>query len=234
VSQPDVCPREPANDIETLALVPVPSAAATRGLWARVASRFVSTYLTADTRSLGAGRIVLASVLLLDLVKRWVQLGSWYTNDGLIPNHTLLWRPSFAHVFSFFYMASYTHEAALGFVVCAVAYSALLVGLGTRVAQAASVVCVMSLHGRVLLFDNGGDVVLGLLAIWTAFVPTGERFSIDAVLRRRPPRSASSGWACSRSPASSRSSTSSTPFTRTARPGARARRCTTCCTWIAS
>ena len=68
--------------------------------------RFVSTYLTADPRSLAAGRIALATVLLLDLVKRWVQLGSWYTNEGLVPNHTLLWRPSFAHVFSFFYMAS--------------------------------------------------------------------------------------------------------------------------------
>jgi len=39
-------------------------------------------------------------------VGRWVQIGSFYTNDGLIPNHTLLWRPSFSQVFSFFYMAS--------------------------------------------------------------------------------------------------------------------------------
>jgi hypothetical protein len=146
--------------------------------------RFVATYLSADARSLAAGRIVLASVLLLDLVKRWVHLGSWYTNDGLVPNHTLLWRPSFAHVFSFFYMASYTHEAVFGFVLCALAYSALLVGLYTRLAQILSMVAVMSLHGRLLLFDNGGDVVLGLLAIWTAFLPTGGRYSVDAVLGR--------------------------------------------------
>jgi hypothetical protein len=150
----------------------------------RVVERFVSTYLTADPRGLAAGRIALAAVLLLDLVKRWVQLGSWYTNEGLVPNHTLLWRPSFAHVFSFFYMASYTHEAVLGFVVCGLAYTALLVGLYTRAAQVLSMVCVMSLHGRLLLFDNGGDVVLGLLAIWTAFLPTGRRFSVDAVLGR--------------------------------------------------
>ena len=153
----------------------------------RFVQHFVSTYLTADARSLAAGRIALAAVLLLDLVKRWVQLGSWYTNEGLVPNHTLLWRPSFAHVFSFFYMASYTHEAVLGFVVCALAYTALLVGLYTRAAQVLSMVCVMSLHGRLLLFDNGGDVVLGLLAIWTAFLPTGRRFSVDAVLGRGGP-----------------------------------------------
>jgi hypothetical protein len=147
-------------------------------------ARFASTYLTADVRSLAAGRIVLASVLLLDLFKRWVQLGSWYTNEGLVPNHTLLWRPSFAHVFSFFYMASYTHEAVIGFVLCLIAYTALLVGLYTRLAQFLSMVAVMSLHGRLLLFDNGGDVALGLLTIWTAFVPTNGRWSVDAVLGR--------------------------------------------------
>jgi hypothetical protein len=153
-------------------------------LGARLRARVVATYLSADERSLAAGRVALASVLLLDLVKRWVQLGSWYTNDGLVPNHTLLWRPSFAHVFSFFYMASYTHEAVVGFVISALAYVALLVGLSTRAAQVASAICVVSLHGRLLLIDNAGDVVLGLLAIWTAFLPTGRRFSVDALLAR--------------------------------------------------
>jgi hypothetical protein len=148
----------------------------------RLAGRLASAYLTADPRSLAAGRVALALVLLLDLFKRWVQLGSWYTNEGLVPNHTLLWRPSFAHVFSFFYMASYTHEAVVGFVVCAVAYVALLLGVLTRWAQVLSMLCVLSLHGRLLLFDNGGDVVLGLLCVWTTFLPTGRRWSVDAVL----------------------------------------------------
>jgi hypothetical protein len=177
-------PVEPANDVGAEA----PATQRPPGRWARLSSRavrrFVAVYLTADARSLAAGRIVLALVLLLDLAKRWGQLGDWYTNDGLVPNHTLLWRPSFAHVFSFFYMASYTYEAVVGFVVCALAYTALLLGVYTRVAQVASMICVMSLHGRLLLFDNGGDVVLGLLAIWTAFLPTGRRFSVDAVLGR--------------------------------------------------
>jgi hypothetical protein len=193
---PTVSPEqeEPRREVELTEPAPAPEApAAPLGpappgagpSWrARLRAIFVSTYMTADARSLGAGRIVLASVLLLDLVKRWVQIGSWYTNDGLVPNHTLLWRPSFSHVFSFFYMASYTHEAVFGFIVCALAYTALLIGLYTRAAQVLSMICVMSLHGRLLLFDNGGDVVLGLLAIWTAFIPMGRRFSVDAVLGR--------------------------------------------------
>jgi hypothetical protein len=151
----------------------------------RLRDRIVRTYLTADLRSLAAGRIFMAAILLLDLVKRWAQVNTFYTNEGLIPNHTLLWRPSFDPVFSFFYMASYTHEAVLLFIICALAYAMLLIGFHTKLAQVASMICLMSLHGRLLLFDNGGDVVLGLVCIWSTFLPTGRVWSVDAVLARR-------------------------------------------------
>jgi hypothetical protein len=168
----------------------LPPRTGARALLDRALARVAESALTADLRSLAAGRIALASVLLLDLVKRWTELGVWYTNDGLVPNHTLLWRPSFSPVFSFFFMASTTQEAVAGFIACAAAYTMLLCGFRTRFAQLASLVCMLSLHGRMLLFDNGGDVVLGLLTIWTAFLPTGRAFSVDAVLARRGPKSA--------------------------------------------
>src|SRR5689334_10680551 len=142
-------------------------------------------YLTADLRSLSAGRIALALVLLRDLIGRWLELSIWYTNDGIIPNHSLLWRPSWDHVFSLFYLASYWYEAAFGFVLCLIVYLALLVGFRTKLAQVLAWIAMLSLHGRTLLFDNGGDVVLGLLTTWTMFLPTGRRFSVDAVLARR-------------------------------------------------
>jgi hypothetical protein len=109
---------------------------------------------------------------------------TWYTNAGLLPNHTVLARPSLSFGFSFFYMASWPHEAALGFAVCAVAYLALLFGVFTRVAQVASFLCILSLHTRSLFIANGGDVVLGELCLWTTFLPTGRRFSIDALRER--------------------------------------------------
>ncbi len=145
-------------------------------------------YLTADLRSLSAGRIALALVLLRDLIGRWLELGLWYTNDGIIPNHTLLWRPSWDHVFSLFYLCSYWYEAAFGFVICLIVYLALLVGFRTKLAQILAWICMLSLHGRTLLFDNGGDVVLGLLTTWTMFLPTGRHWSVDAVLARRRAR----------------------------------------------
>jgi hypothetical protein len=128
------------------------------------------------------GRVALACVLLLDLGRRALDLRAFYSNEGLLPNHTVLWRPVFEWQFSFFFMASSVLEAALGMLLCAVAYSMLLVGFKTKLAQLASLACVVSLHTRTSFVGNGGDVVLGELALWTAFLPTGRRFSLDALL----------------------------------------------------
>ena len=141
--------------------------------------------------ALGAGRIVLALVLVFDLAKRLSSLTTWYSNQGLLPNHTLLWRPPYEPTFSPFFMMSQPWEAALGFLVCAVAYVALLLGWRTKAAQVASFVAVLALHGRVMFVQNGGDVVLSLLAMWAMLLPMGRRYSVDAWLRnpermRRP------------------------------------------------
>lgn len=67
-------------------------------------------------------------------------------------------------------------------LACAVAYAMLLVGYRTKLAQILSFVCVVSLHTRASFVGNGGDLVLGELALWTAFLPTGRRYSLDALI----------------------------------------------------
>ena len=37
------------------------------------------------------------------------------------------------------------------------------------------------MNGLVLLIENGGYVVQNLLVLWTAFLPLGDRFSLDAL-----------------------------------------------------
>jgi predicted DCC family thiol-disulfide oxidoreductase YuxK len=158
------------------------------GFWRRLGRRLVDTSLTIDARSLGFGRIVLAVVLLVDLIRRVPDIALFYSNEGLVPNHMMLWRPPTQWMFSFFFMLSLPDEVAVGFVVCGLVYLALLVGWRTRLMQFLSLLAVLSLHGRVTLMENGGDWMLGELAFWTAFMPLGRRFSVDAVrasLRRR-------------------------------------------------
>ncbi len=150
--------------------------------------RFVDHYMTIDARSLGLGRIVLAVVLLVDLIRRIPDITLFYSNLGLVPNHMMLWRPPTQWMFSFFFNLSLPDEVAVGFALCGLVYLALLVGWRTRLMQVLAAICVLSLHGRVTLMENGGDWMLGELTIWTAFMPLGRRFSLDALrdsLRRR-------------------------------------------------
>ena len=148
--------------------------------WMRVLERLRQAYLVADLRSLALGRLGLAGVLIVDLITRALVLRDFYSNEGLLPNHTLLWRPERLPVFSLFFAASSPAMAALGFALCGAAYVCLLVGYRTRLAQFLSCVAVVSLHARV--FYNGGDIVLGELCLWTLFLPLGRRYSIDAAL----------------------------------------------------
>ena len=137
---------------------------------------------------MGLGRIAVAIVLLIDLVRRIPVLDLFYTNDGLLPNHTLLWRPPTQWMFSFFFLASLRDEAILCFVICGFVYLALLVGWRTTLMRFLAPICLVSLHARVTLVENGGDWMLCELIIWSAFLPLGRRFSVDAVrasLRRR-------------------------------------------------
>jgi len=149
----------------------------------RLPGRVRQAYLTTDLRSLALGRIGLALVLLANLIMRALVLRDFYSNDGLLPNHTLLWRPEQWPVFSLLFVASTPAMAAAAFVLCGVAFLALLVGYRTKAAQVASYIAVLSLNAR--SFFNGGDIVLCELALWSIFLPVGRVWSVDAALDRR-------------------------------------------------
>jgi predicted DCC family thiol-disulfide oxidoreductase YuxK len=147
------------------------------------------TYLRLDPRSLALGRIGIGLVLIADLLRRIPWLRDFYSNAGLIPNHTVLWRPPFPRIFSLFFMASLPEEAALLFLIAFVCFFCLLIGYRTRLFHVLSLVMTTSLHNRIIFAENWGGVALGVLMVWTAFLPLGRRFSVDALLaslRARP------------------------------------------------
>jgi predicted DCC family thiol-disulfide oxidoreductase YuxK len=184
----DTTPESPEAPAEAASAAPPDPAPSPPG-WRAFRAAFVRKYCTIDPRSLGLGRIVLGLLLLFDLFHRaWGGITLWYSNAGLLPNHTILWRPPTQWMFSLFFMASTPDEATFGFVLCGLVYLGLLVGWRTRLMQVLSVIAVMSLHSRVPFLENGGDWTVGELALWTAFLPLGRRFSVDSVrasLRRR-------------------------------------------------
>jgi hypothetical protein len=147
---------------------------------------FSATYLTVDPRSLGVFRVAFGLVLLSDLVRRWVELGFWYANSGLLPNHTLLWRPPASRMFSLFFTLSSVREAELGFALCAIVYGMFILGYRTGWAQALTVLVRVSLNSRLAVLENGGDMVMDLLCLLTFPLPLGARFSLDAVAASTP------------------------------------------------
>ena len=144
----------------------------------------VSTYLTVDPRSLGLFRVVFGLVLISDLARRWVELGFWYVNSGLLPNHTVLWRPPAGSIFSLFFTVSSVREAQLGFLLCAVVYVMFTVGYRTRWIQVMTILARVSLNSRLAPLENGGDMVMDLLCLLTLPLPLGARFSLDALAAR--------------------------------------------------
>jgi hypothetical protein len=124
--------------------------------------------------------MALGLVLFWDLWHRYEQFEFWYTNTGLLPNHTLLWRPPAAHVFSLFFVASSRTEALFGFAACAVVYLFFTLGYRTRTMQVLALICRISLNSRLAMLENGGDMVVNLLCIFSLVLPLGRRFSLDA------------------------------------------------------
>lgn len=148
----------------------------------RLQTFLADVYLTVDPRSLGLFRIGFGAVLFFDLYRRFLGLDYWYTNAGILPNHTLLWSPPGRHILSFFYTLSTHNEALWGMLVCAAVFAAYTLGWHTKLFQVLALVCLVSLDARIPGLENGGDVVLNLLCVWTLFLPLGRRFSVDALL----------------------------------------------------
>jgi hypothetical protein len=160
------------------------------------------SYLSIDPRTLGLLRIVLGLLLLADLAKRSRVLTVFYTNQGLLPNHRLLWRPSREFMLSFLFALSQRHEVVIAFALIGLVYVCFLIGYRTRLMHALSWFCLLSLQLRADLLANGADFVFSDLLLWTAFLPLGRRFSLDA-LRASMRASPESDFAALRSRASS-------------------------------
>jgi hypothetical protein len=153
---------------------------------------FRDSYLTLDRRTLGLTRIFLGFFLITDLFRRTGDWEAMFSDRGVLPTWVILHRPQ-STGFSLLHGFTTAPELWALWAVILATYVCLLVGYRTKLAQVLSLVFVTSMNGRVLLIENGGYVVHNLLLLWTAFMPLGDRFSLDALLdslRRRREASA--------------------------------------------
>ena len=151
-------------------------------------------YGSFDRRTLGFARIFLGFLLCGDLVHRAVAWDDMYSDVGVLPNWIHLKQPSFgADVFSLFNAFTTRAELHVLWVVMFAAALCVMVGYRTKVAQVLVVLFFTGMNTRLSTISNGGYVVENLLVTWTAFLPLGDRFSVDAMrasMRRRREASA--------------------------------------------
>lgn len=128
--------------------------------------------------SLALFRIAFGTTLLINFWERFRdgQIDLFYTEGGLIPisvrGLTVHWSllDAFNTPLSF-------RLALVGMILCVLCYT---IGLCTRFTKWGVVFILLSLYHRSPLVDDGSDWVMRLWAIWTAFLPLGQVWSVDA------------------------------------------------------
>ncbi len=141
---------------------------------------FIGRYCHADPRTLGLARIVIGMLLCADTLRHWAAAGRYYSDVGVLSNRQLLAHPSSDFNFSVFNAFSTPAEVNVAFGCALACQVCFTLGWHTRVFAVLACVWVTSLDNRLVLVENGGYVVVNLLTLWLAFLPTGSRFGIDA------------------------------------------------------
>jgi hypothetical protein len=128
-------------------------------------------------RSLRAFRVLLGSLVLVDLVLRSFDLQAHYTDHGILPRDVLLehvlrdpltfsvWNSNGSTPFA---IVMFLLTAALSLEFIHGKYRPQLVSIALWLAY-------LSLHNRNPLVLNGGDNVLRMLLFWSIFLPTAPR-----------------------------------------------------------
>lgn len=145
-----------------------------------------STLFAIDLRSLALFRVLLGSVLFVDLCWRMVDLRAFYTDFGVMPRDWMaqvdgLWRISL-HAAN-----GETWYVATLFVIEMIAALLIVVGWRTRAATIVAFVLHASLLNRNVMVLLGGDILILMLIFWGMFLPLAARASIDAALASQPP-----------------------------------------------
>lgn len=140
-------------------------------------------YCSVDLRTLGLFRLVLGFLLAADCLRHWREASWAYSNEGVLTNHYHLFHPSSGYNFSLYHAFSSLGEAHVAFALSLLCYLCFFIGWKTRLFSILSFVLVTSMDNRMVMVENGGYVVVNLIACWAMFMPTGARFSVDALRR---------------------------------------------------
>ena len=151
--------------------------------WQRMYQK-LSYLLELDPRSMGLFRIVFGSFCMADIWYRLPYLQMMYSSSGWHPNGWVVnhFGIERAHPFSLLYLFNTTASITLFFWGAMLCTFLFTIGYRTRLFQILTAICMISIHNRNNVLQNGGDIVHNLWWMWTIFLPLGRRWSVDALV----------------------------------------------------
>jgi hypothetical protein len=124
------------------------------------------------------GLVTFNSVLDLSFV-----LYDFFSDGGVAPRSLLLGQLRRGNSVCIYDLAGPPWVLVTLYVLTLVSILAFAVGWHTRLASIATFFLVCGIHERNLQVFDGSDNVLRVMLFWLMFMPTGARYSLDAVLR---------------------------------------------------
>jgi hypothetical protein len=140
-----------------------------------------------DARIPALFRMVMGSLILIDLGDRLRDFHTFYTDWGLLPRASAALDLYHWSVFAWSGRPAAVAAIYAAGVVVAVAFT---VGFHTRPATVLTWIFIVSLQNRNGLVLDGSDTVVKVLLFWGMFADLGSAFSLDVRRGRRPARRA--------------------------------------------
>ena len=152
-------------------------------LWQKVHKR-IRYLIDLDPRSMALYRIVFGSFCMADIWYRLPYIQMMYSSSGWHPNGWVVNRFGIerAHPFSLLNLLNTTTSLTLFFWGAMLCVFLFTIGFRTRLFQVLSALCMISIHNRNNVLQNGGDIIHNLWWMWTIFLPLGRRWSVDALI----------------------------------------------------
>lgn len=149
-------------------------------------SYFVSRYLY-DVKKLSIGRILIGTIILVDVIFRYQNLDAHYTNDGVLPTTIIkMYYPAYQYYISFHNLiGDHTTLIQLLFFIHFVLAIALLVGFYTKYVTILNFIFLLSLHHRNPVILQGGDDLLRITLFYMMFLPWGKYCSVDFLICKK-------------------------------------------------
>jgi len=156
-----------------------------RGLWPRFGAcwMFLTQVFGLDKRSMAVWRIAVGIVTIGDLINRGTEIHAHYSDGGV-----MLRSDNFVHqgndYFFLFHAVngSYYYQAFL-FLLHAFFAALWTVGYRTSWTGFATWALLISLQAHAPFVGHGGDIYHRVVLFWSLFLPVGEVWSLDAVLK---------------------------------------------------